>query len=449
MTKPTFEYVMSAMAMARITMKYDDKPFYPEYCSLLHELTNSTQARVNAIVDNSEHKISCLYNAYTEASHGKEFTSSCRKKNGCDSLYADSGGLQIITRGLKITPELKTKVYINQSPADYAFCFDTIPLRVISAGSSKSSRTDISNKMFSYVDLEDCAKQTSRDIIEQLEYFDKHDSPTKVMIIVQGNTWQDMAEWFDHIIKEIPIYLRDRVGGIALADTCIGNGQLESIEMLRALRAIYENHGPKMVQHVHLLGVGSISRMSPVISLMNSGYIDFVKRLSYDSTSHTAGAYMGKLFEDGNLVKVSTYRCARTDAAFTRIYERHQDFISKHISIEKFLECVYRKPVNGLSDQQSWNTTHTVRYRNPDNNWETACAVLIPYMWVLYSVENFVRSLDKSIVEKKTKDNPLYHLERVKTNEDFDNWYAAFSRIIDSNRISRELSNLEDFFEYE
>jgi len=75
-------------------------------------------------------------------------------------------------------------------------------------------------------------------------------------VIVQGNRWEDMVEWFDYIVGEIPASLQHRIAGIATADTCMGNGELESIEMLRAVRAIHDRYGPAYTNHVHLLGVG-------------------------------------------------------------------------------------------------------------------------------------------------------------------------------------------------
>lgn len=445
MSKLNLEYVMSGMSMTRIVMKYDDKPFYPEFCSVLENLTQSTIKRLSVSNKNTSSLISCLYNGFTESSLGPMFSS--RNKNGCTSLYADSGGLQIITAGKSITPELKTKVYEAQAYSDYGFCFDTIPLKSISSVRSKSERSNVANKLFTYDDLEDAAKQTGRDIIEQLTYFDKSNASTKGMIIVQGNTWQDMVEWFGHIIKIVPESLKHKIGGIAVADTCMGNGELESIEMLRAVREIHDTHGEEYTKHIHLLGVGALGRMAPVINLINSGYIGFTEKVSYDSTSHTSSAYMGKFFVDGSHKRVSKYRTPQSEDIFNQIYDRHEGVFAPLIDKDKFIDCTFAKKMKGIGDIYGWDTSATIQHVNENDYWETACVKLIPYAYVLHTVENFMTCLDKLTENTNITSDPISHLCRVKSTDDFDRWYRTFAGTVGSKRISRKLNTLDAFFE--
>ena len=62
--------------------------------------------------------ISALYNAYVEPHLGEHHVE--HHKDTFDGIYADSGGLQVITCGAQLTEELKTEVYKKQDMSDFA-----------------------------------------------------------------------------------------------------------------------------------------------------------------------------------------------------------------------------------------------------------------------------------------------------------------------------------------
>ena len=71
--------------------------------------------------------ISILFNAFTEKNYLERILTS--GKFGFDRVYADSGGLQMVTLGLTANHEAKQEVYAIQSQTDLAMCFDEIPIK--------------------------------------------------------------------------------------------------------------------------------------------------------------------------------------------------------------------------------------------------------------------------------------------------------------------------------
>ena len=103
----------------------------------------------------------------------------------------------------------------------------------------------------------------------------------KSNIIVQGNFADDMVRWYSIIQDMLTDEHFKNVGGIAVADTCMGNKELESIDMLTAAHRIAQFANPSATEQIHLLGVGSIPRMAPVLYLEHSGFLKDYKKVSY------------------------------------------------------------------------------------------------------------------------------------------------------------------------
>lgn len=435
-----FEYVLSGISGTKILNDVRSEPWFDEFVDTAAAITNNAKSRLAKSNTSTTGSISILYNGHTEKNFGEKFRA--QKDIGCDSIYADSGGLQMITLGKTITPELKQAVYKWQSFADYGFCFDTIPLEKTATIKASAERTSLGNKLFRESSIEATATQTGKDICEQLSYFEKNNAKTKGIVIVQGNTWQDMVKWFDFVLKQIPQSLRHRIQGIAVADTCMGNGELETIEMMIATRKIAEVHGAQYTNHIHLLGVGSIIRLRPTMLLIRSGYLDCVDRVSYDSTSHSSNVYMGKFLTDGSLKSVPAHRTRFSVDVFSRIYNRNLDLYGNHFTLEEFLHVVF-------GDINKWTASAIIKNAT-DKHTDSQKALMfsIPWAFVVHQVEDFITNLDIDYGKEIIRGNSINELYYVKSDEDMDRWLGLHSRRVDSNRIARfgQTQSMEEFF---
>jgi queuine/archaeosine tRNA-ribosyltransferase len=182
-------------------------------------------------------------------------------------LYSDSGGLQMALYGKPIDTKARAKIYkVQEDYSDLAFCFDDIPIRMLE--SSGVARLEVKNKYFDPSLLKEKALKTADNIKEQIAYFKEHGRKTKVFAIVQGNCADTFTDWGNYLFDHLTDAELDDVFGIALADTCAGNGLLETIQMSQALHRI--DAPERIKQNVHYLGIGSITRMMPVIELAHT-----------------------------------------------------------------------------------------------------------------------------------------------------------------------------------
>ena len=102
---------------------------YPDYEELISKHLAKSSEYLKKTLGNTV-KISGLFNAYTEEPFavrveegGQEF-----RKLFPDGMYADSGGLQVVTQGKTIDANQRKKIYAVQAKyADYAMSFDEIP----------------------------------------------------------------------------------------------------------------------------------------------------------------------------------------------------------------------------------------------------------------------------------------------------------------------------------
>jgi hypothetical protein len=237
------------------------------------------------------HKISLLYNAYTEKRPGDWMGEHYRPL--VHSIHGDSGGLQMITLGRTITTELKEEVYASQAKnSDIAMCFDVIPVRTLDAG--RSERLDLSNRRFDRTQLESAARATGKNLRRQIDFFDEKNSKARTMLIAQGNDYDSYMKWVQYVVEELTPYHLSRIGGIAMGAAALGKGSLEDFK-----RAFYFTELPINLEskHLHLLGVGSVYRMIPQFIFMQNGLYENVE-MSYDSTTHTSGVTQGRYYKD-------------------------------------------------------------------------------------------------------------------------------------------------------
>lgn len=433
MNKNQYGYIGSGMMYTRfLTSRIDKTTFGSEK---FHEV-------LQVAIDSIENfDLSFLFNAYTEANSIKSF-SGLKVKD----VYTDSGGLQMALYNKEITPEIKDKIYHAQGQnSTIAMCFDDIPLKCeqVSKDKSTSQRTNTSNKTFITSELKQRAQNTGKNVNRQLRVFADNDYVTKVLLIAQGNEPQEFADFVHYQYDEIDDDLKHKIQGIAVADTCIGNGVLETIDMTYGFGLIdipkeYRNH-------IHYLGVGSISRLMPVIEMKRSGYLLDDLYVTFDSTSHTSSYVMGKLIDEfGDTHKLGTSPSKKNMEFFEHLYDE------------------YMLPFFGKENKDEYISYKIQNLRGSKHIHNEGLIADLAFMTYFLAPFQMIKMFMKNVNECNANFDSYYNYVRdkklisvmkvlgeMKTKEDIERFRNEYSKYISSNRIKREndgTSDLSNFF---
>jgi hypothetical protein len=416
-------YVFSAPSMLKLqpcSMSKETPEHYALFSALVKDCVEQVKGDVRNLVDGIELEVDILYNAYVESDFGRHILANDRF--GFSKMYADSGGLQIVTQGKQVTDALKKQIYRDQCEADFAMCFDEIPTRSIVKTSGASSRSQTSDKMYFQNESAQCAIKTAANIKEQCEIIGGINDTTNVMYIVQGNTHQDMYEWFDQGTNVLKDW--SRIGGLALADTCMGNGVLESVDMFIAYNRIRSKFGEELTKnHIHLLGVGSVNRLLPMLWVKDTLLPKDIT-VSFDSTSFSMTYMMGKFnTPDGKLVKKKDW--------------------SKYMSmvIDYFMPSILRN--YGKFDKEVWvkhimdnimSSADTIN-KSPDGMTNVGQAHVTAT--IMYQLFSFCALLSAAIKDIATSNSPLSQLKHANDYTDAVKWRQQYGKYIPSARIQR------------
>lgn len=428
-------FVMSAPGYCRLVPHSPrDRDNYNVVAPLISDGIRLLRSKVSGISSSVHMEADVLHNAYTERTL---LPSLIQNQNfGFDKRYADSGGLQIVTAGGEVTPKIKKEIYLTQSSSDYAMCFDEIPARTIEGAAS--SRTMASGKVYRVGDKTTCAISTAHNIREQIEAFVELESPAKVHYIIQGNNTQDMEDWFNEGQAVLEDEHFDHVAGLSLADTCIGNGQLESADMLAACYNIMREHPQKVKKHVHLLGIGSASRLSPLLYLIKGGFLpEEGFTWSFDSSTYSSGYSLGKFRDisnkiirpgDNQRIRVAI---SRAIDFFEGVFKDHDVYCDKNAVLDHMMSTI-------LSMKKTVDTA-------PDDMYPMVRS-LIPLcnsIGILYMTEELARIVD----DTKNDNSPIGLLQHVRNSDDYLHWRKHYSKFVQSKRVFRESpSDVSKFF---
>jgi hypothetical protein len=378
-------------------------------------------------------RFSILFNAYVEPRDGeswrKDFTHDDVK------LYADSGGLQMITLGKEVTPEIKNKIYnVQGRTSDYAMIFDEIPAIKLDDRTLKNS----SSRLFDADKFEECAKQTAANVREQLDVFDQMGTDTRPLLILQGNDTVWYQEWLDICLDELGPSYYERLSGLAFGTPVYGNGIIEDIERLFWIKDIQApNH---LKNHIHLLGVGSINRFIIASIMRHSGALPEKVHLSYDSSKLTGGTRWGE-YHIHHKVK----RFWRHDPTGLDNFIEESRKLCNKAGIE-FCESHLRSVI--LHSQE-------IRDQNDEKSFEYEKLNLAYVQAFLTSAYGFMQSLeafrDRSNIEKYCKHKELLPLLDISDNDTFYSWKDEMSKILKTDKVLSKSaytppSSLEGFF---
>jgi hypothetical protein len=358
-----------------------------------------------------------LYNAYTEKRFGEILKPF---KPYVDKIHADSGGLQIITRGMSINDSLKNEIYTNQATyADIGMSFDEIPVKIISGTTSK--RNDVNNRYFDAENFEEQARITGRNLKDQILKFIELGSDCKAFAIIQGNCFESYYRWSEILLEEVPKELHDRIGGVAMGAAALGTGSLEDIKRAFYVRQLPFEQSPL---HLHILGVGSLKRILPFMTFVANGYYDDVK-ISYDSTTHTMSFDNGLFYMDQTQVNLDR----RHHNNYRRAFHLINETLPLSVDFEEFF-YIYTHTANKYLEQSfgSWEKYMEVRFG-------TTCNIIHRFMKDVTSLSNDTKFYN-SYIKRKGISNEFSALRKVTTMDDFRHWEREIGRYVDSNPVS-------------
>lgn len=443
------EYVVSAIGMAGPLNNnlLKSQYFQSDVVPALNQAVDILKDSVKKTCKNTDPTVAMLFNAYTE----KKFVDHMKDYNRfhMDGVYADSGGLQMVTAGKSVTPKIKDDIYDVQTFADYAMCFDDIPLESVSLVRTRNERSNVGNKVFNQERLFETATATGQNIKRQIEYFQSKGAATKVIIIVQGNTPDDMVQWYKTIQNLLTDEDFKNVGGIAVADTCMGNKELESIDMLTAAHRIAKFCHPNAKKQLHLLGVGSIPRMAPTLYLEKSGFLSDYQKISYDSSSHTVCFNYGLMKLNGGCKPLGTFRNFHLEETLFNIYTKFKPCFDGVGDFNWFADNVFFDKDGG------WTYSKMAqRAGESDDRRKIRGAALANFTYSMYQVNNFIECLDVvaggDFIGARGEMNiaAIQQLLTVKDENDMANWMNMFKGYVSSARIARKEDSfgLEKFF---
>ena len=448
--KISFDYVISASSRLRL---YDSRileKYYDQVKPQVIRLMEFTKDHLKRECKYTDPKISVLYNGFVEAEYPRYYK---RLDNlACDYVYADSGGLQIITLGKTITPELKAQIYKDQEYADYAMCFDEIALERTTKVRNSVERLITDNKIFNEKQHILAGEGTGRNIKEQINHFRNNKSKTKVILIVQGNNCHDMLQFFRAIASQLTDDDYNYIGGMALADTCMGNGALESVEMLKAAREIGKIAHESIRRHLHFLGVGTINRMRPIIYLLRSGYLSTFHHISYDSSTVSSAYDFGKVILDEKTTMLGQTKTSLAVNYFTTLYDFYGDIFKPLISLGSYIDAIFGIENDPAETMYSnWkNSSITLRVDRDDDINRIVASLLVRPAYLYYQIADFILCVDKAFNEKKGKfkNHALSQLLDVKDDANMIAWEKNHSKFVQSKRIRRkeDISSFGELF---
>lgn len=403
-TPPILNYVGSGMTHTRIC---DHNAFNdPVVSDIIRHVSSSIQGR-------NGHLVSVLFNAYIEEKLAPIF--DIYFKGAMEDIHADSGGLQIVTLGKVISKELKTKIYkIQAKGSDMAMGFDEIPVNTF------KDKNKINTKSFDQSLLDDCAIQTRSNLKEQLQYFVENDSRAKVLPILQGNSESDYVRWHQLLLKDISKDEQSKIAGLALGFAAYGKGSKPMVHIIRMLKNLETEE--KMI---HLLGVGSISRMLPLIILIKSGYLgNKYSKISYDSTSHTQASSFGAyLKKNDNQINVKRYKTPS-------FYEVWEDI---SVNMKEFIDWIESKYDIEFCEETLF---HTICQQSKYRDWgkhKREYRGVFTFIFFISQVLNFTWTVNECLHNEDflkmmihQYDPGLRYLMAVKDDYDLSNWFANY-----------------------
>jgi len=389
--------------------------------------------------------ISGLFNAYTEEMFANRVDESGTdfKKLFPDGIYADSGGLQVLTRGKTISEAMKQKIYnIQTKYSDYAMSFDEMPFKMV--GGQRIYLPNI---------VSDCGIRAGENLQGQIEYFENINSKTKIFPIIQGLGLDDMSTY---TLNMLNVLNEKQLNSLE----CLAVGGIGSeFELLERSINIFKINGipPKIRSHFHVLGVTGFRKLMPILIGVRNGLLPGIKKFSFDSTTMSKSFLLGNIYQSLSEIKsgVSNRSLGKVRDNFVDdYYQQMWDFwkdIPNNIfdDVEDLIQHsnfqgLYNNP--NKSDLIEKYTTAAQQYKNMglEHGVKT---ITQKYVYVYYNTYKFLSILE-DYLEGKVELSEfmgtykhlglLQALEKITTIEAFDDWYISVRKAVNVEKKSED-----------
>ena len=366
-------------------------------------------------------EVGFLYNSFTEPDIG-ELTKSL----GGDHTYADSGGLQMVTTeigrklGDKIHAE-KTKVFFNQAEvSDYGFSFDELPMKKIS-----ETAFGVGGSVFVRELCEPYGYLAGKNLLEQYNIYKETETKCKIIPIVQGADSSTTKAYCRGLFNSLPDDFVDSCRGIALGGINTANIYAPVTLMHSVMNVEDPTLKKLMKQGIHLLGVGSLSKIVGILLLAENDHLN-IDVLTIDSASISKDYFYGsiKYFNESGILK-STLVGTKLNAEIVKIYKEIYAYFEEDL---KPLYPTYEEYMkNNIYDKEFKSVPNKERTPRERNLWYILIA-----SYALYDLRNTVKAIHMMVFDKipfdkiinlKPKDRfYMQHLEKCKTPEQVQEW---------------------------
>lgn len=351
------------------------------FCGQYNDILNDMILKLQ---NKSKIDISVLFNAFTESSHGEHFINN--NKINHKNIYGDSGGLQIITRGLDITSSKMNDVFQIQSKyCNYGFSFDEIPVKALNGGTQ--ART--TEKYFLDENISNNGFKAGDNLKIQCQTFSKNESICKSIPIIHGYDKNSYELYTNNMFSKLDNNDLGFCEGISI-------GNLTSSDILTVVDSVFwlvnNNNIPNSLnnKHIHLLGVTGLQKLLPVIIMLKK--FDKLEYLSFDSTSI-----------------IGTYVFGKTINGISQLNNKYPDKMGKRLNNnnEIFMKDIYNfwkdLPNNpflsyeqfiyySLYNPEGINTPGKMKEKLGIEHYELAKNV--QRMWILYNTNNYLEILN-------------------------------------------------------
>lgn len=421
----TFEYVISGFGHTKIifTNRQHGQASYQRVQAIIKDIIDYAQQRC-------PHDLSVLFNAFSERKFAEIFDVSF--KGSVSSIFADSGGLQAITLGKAIDDKMKSAVYALQAKySTRALGFDEIP---IERGSDKTiAITDVDSKLFSIDLLDSCIKKTRSNLLEQIDYFQQVNTSCKILPIIQGNCFETYEQWYTGLLANLNTSQWNTLGGVAFAMAAFGRGPQEETERVFIIEKIV-----KEFNHLHLLGVGSINRLLPLLILKQNGLLSNITHISYDSTTHSSTITRGNYYLKGSSIKLGKHMPNRnSNLILENIYSHFEQLFT--LLKEKYGFTFTEDEVyHNICQPRKLHEFNEKRYDH------LGYCFIVLFIFALAQILNVCSEIDflfknPSYLKEHTEriDPNLLLLFQVKSLDDYS-WFKDYMKYFKSKRIDKK-----------
>lgn len=336
---------------------------YSEYLSLIRSVLN----HINNYSTHCGHGV--MWNALTERPYLKEIV-----KDDDIIVQADSGGLQVVTRGLGDDAETKLNVYKNQlDECDYAMSFDKMPIK-LRDDASGLIKMNHSTKIFVRELIYPAGRESGFNIKTQIETFIESNTKTKIMIILQGyelEEYNEYARGVFSVFNEMPKSLREKyykhIAGISLGTTAVIS-YFNMLDMFCRAPVDLSNVPERFCNMIHILALGGMSKLG-VIFALNDDFFGKDVHYTFDSTSMVSAPTFGKYTEisecrEGYRDTSSTslgYEITESSIKFTKeMQDVFEDIICSSLNIPKMTETDFRNTFSPFCDDLARTKTQII-----------------------------------------------------------------------------------------